>query len=204
MLNLQHPLPSMSSALVSDIHKQHGGLPHLSQFRDFHWGGDGKECTKEGQQCSHTPPLMSNQRVYYNSGLRTPPGDPRDMTVNPLSTASNGGQHYQRVPVSGSSNPPLSNSRPALDKANPPATRQPFYDSYYSAKRPQSPILPKKDNAAQSEQTARRRASSDGNSIASHLQIPSSINNSKGSLPEFAAQVRIAFLILVIVLTATR
>ncbi|KAI9810306.1 MAG: hypothetical protein M1827_006356 [Pycnora praestabilis] len=40
---------------------------------------------------------------------------------------------------------------------------------------------------------AQRRKSSNSNSIASYLQIPSSINNSKGSLAEFAAQITCLF-----------
>lgn len=52
----------------------------------------------------------------------------------------------------------------------------------------------RKDLTAPPEQAQRRRSSSGagdgGTSIVSYLQIPSTINNSKGSLAEFAAQVR--------------
>ncbi len=54
---------------------------------------------------------------------------------------------------------------------------------------PQSPVA-RKDLSAPPEQLQRRKSSGGNNSIVSYLQIPSSINNSKGSLAEFAAQVR--------------
>jgi len=113
---------------------------------------------------------------------------------SPLLNPNIGGQQYQRVPVVVSNAPPYPGAHSPVDNTRErgPVPRQvPFYDSYYSAKRPQSPVLPPK--TAQNEQVARRRASSDGNSIASHLQIPSSINDSKGSLPEFAAQITCLF-----------
>lgn len=47
----------------------------------------------------------------------------------------------------------------------------------------------RKDLSAPPEQLQRRRSPCSNNSIVSYLQIPSSINDSKGSLAEFAAQV---------------
>lgn len=113
---------------------------------------------------------------------------------NPLSNPNLGGQQYQRVPVVASNAPPYPSAKSTLDNTSGRGAvprQAPFYDSYYSAKRPQSPVQPRK--VAYSEQSARRRTSTDINSIASHLQIPSSINDSKGSLPEFAAQIACFF-----------
>ena len=186
MLHVQHP-PSMSSAFISNLN---GPLSHL---RD-RWGATRIDHLARGGQCLHTPPLLGSglhKREHFTHGLETPPQDRRDMnnTLNPLLNPNVGGQQYQRVPVVSSNAPPYPNTQAAIDNTKASSGRQPFYNSYYSAKRPQSPVQPQKDHVAQSEQTARRRASSDGNSIASHLQIPASINDSKGSLPEFAAQV---------------
>jgi hypothetical protein len=112
-----------------------------------------------------------------------------------LPNPNNGGQQRARAPVVASNAPSYPIARLTSDNSaeKGPLPRQaPFYDSYYSANRPQSPVLPLKN--AQSEHTARRRrASSDSNSIASHLQIPPSINDSRGSLPEFAAQITCLF-----------
>jgi len=187
MLHVQHP-PSMSSAFMPNFHQQ---PPH---FQD-HSTAARRGHLARGGQCSHTPPLQGNgsyRGTQFTHGLDTPPQDGRDMNGNPLLNPNLGVQAYQRVPVVASNAPPYANTHAhaAIDNNAKTSTgRQPFYNSYYSAKRPQSPVLPQMDHAARSEQTARRRASSDDNSIASHLQIPASINDSKGSLPEFAAQV---------------
>ena len=186
MLHVQQP-PSMSSTFVSNLHEQVSRYPQ-------HWKSAKEDIRLRGGPCAHTPPLLGNgpyRGTQFNHGLNTPPLDRREMNGNPLLNPNIGGQAYQRVPVV-TSNPPLHNNLHAQttnDNTKTSNARQPFYNSYYSAKRPQSPILPQRDHAAQSEQSAHRRASSDGNAIASHLQIPSSINDSKGSLPEFAAQV---------------
>ena len=57
-----------------------------------------------------------------------------------------------------------------------------------SRTQPASPYQPNVNGAAQGN-TSRRRSSGGDNQIISYLQIPSSINGSKGSLAEFAAQV---------------
>ena len=54
-----------------------------------------------------------------------------------------------------------------------------------SSSQPSSP-----NNGLTQSNTTRRRSSGGDNQIVSYLQIPSSINDSKGSLAEFAAQVR--------------
>lgn len=195
MLHTRQP-PSMSSTFLPNIHKQDGGLPRLSAWRELPRGVE-RDQGSRGENCSHTPPQGQSYHSAprYIHGLTTPPGDEGEMKGshgNPLLNPNIGGQQYQPVPVVASNAPPYPSTHSTLNNAreSAPVPRQaPFYDSYYSAKRPQSPVLPQKN--AQSEQAARRRASSDGNSIASHLQIPATINDSKGSLPEFAAQVRL-------------
>ena len=66
---------------------------------------------------------------------------------------------------------------------------EPFYTKYYSARKPASPVV-KKEVEQKEPVASQRRPSAEESSIAAHLQIPSSINDSRGSLPEFAAQVR--------------
>ena len=178
----------MSSAFDSSYHDQ---LPHFQK----HWRAAGFGRLERGGKCSHTPPLLGDRPTKGTNpthGLETPPQDGQDMHGihgNPLLDPNVGCQPYQRVPVVASNAPPYAPVGTTVDHERAFNGRQPFYNSYYSARRPDSPVLPPKQQATESEHTARKRTSSDGNSIASHLQIPSTINDSKGSLPEFAAQV---------------
>jgi len=66
-----------------------------------------------------------------------------------------------------------------------PSTAQPVHGNR------SQPASPNHSNANTESQgnTSRRRSSGGDNQIISYLQIPSSINGSKGSLAEFAAQV---------------
>ena len=196
MLRLQRP-PPMPSTHLSERTNLNGILPSFPQRRDFDWDWNkvsavARAGDKSHLPCSHYFPesVRGCELPGNNHGLRTPPKDMSGMNGNPLSASSAGGAQYKRVPVVTSNAPQYQASLPTLDNSKQASNRQPFYNSYYSATRPQSPLPIKKDHVAQSEQTARRKASNDTNSIASHLQIPPSINGSKGSLPEFAAQVR--------------
>ena len=196
MIRLQHP-PSMPSTHLSERTNLNGILPSFPQRREFDWDwGKVNPASRAGQTlhlpCSHYFPesVRGCELPGSKHGLRTPPKDMNGMKGNPLSASNAERTQYKRVPVIASNAPSYQASVPTQDNSKQAGNRQPFYNSYYSATRPQSPVPTKKDHAAQSEQTARRRASNDSNSIASHLQIPASINESKGSLPEFAAQVR--------------
>ena len=196
MLRVQNP-PSMPSAHLLERTNVNGILPPFLQRRDFDWDWSKVNAASRAGQKSHLPcshyfpeSVRGCEQPGSKSGLRTPPKDMNGMNGNPLAASNAERTQYKRVPVVASNAPPYQASLATLDNSKQVSNRQPFYNSYYSATRPQSPVPPKKDHVAQSEQTARRRASNDSNSIASHLQIPSSINESKGSLPEFAAQVR--------------
>ena len=198
MLRVQNP-PSMPSAHLSEHTHVNGILPFPQQRRDFDWDWSKVNAASRAGQNLHLPcshyfaeSVRGGEQPGSKSGLRTPPKEMNGngMNGNPLAASNAERNQYKRVPVVASNAPPYQASLATLDNSKQVSSRQPFYNSYYSATRPQSPVPPKKDHAAQSEQTARRRASNDSNSIASHLQIPSSINESKGSLPEFAAQVR--------------
>ena len=194
MIHVQPP-PSMSFALVQGVQKKHAIYPHLSPPQDLHWGA-AKRKNYSRSLCAHTPPLLSNldhTGAQFHHGVEASSREARDMNGmngNPLMNPIIGGHHYsQRVPVVASNAPPYVASRPTLDNSKNAVSQRPFYDSYHSAKRQPSPVQTHKENSDHGGQTSRKRASSDGNTIASHLQIPATINNSKGSLPEFSAQV---------------
>lgn len=195
MLRLQNP-PSMPSTHLLERTNLNGILP-FPQRRDFDWDWSKVNAASKAGQHSHLPcshyfpeSVRGGEWPDRKHGLRTPPREMNGMNGNPLAASNVERTQYKRVPVVASNAPPYQASLATIDNSKQASNRQPFYNSYYSANRPQSPVPIKKDHAAQSEQTARRRASNDSNSIASHLQIPASINESKGSLPEFAAQVR--------------
>lgn len=138
-----------------------------------------------------TSPDAGSARGWH--GLRTPPRDMSGTETNPLLPPNLVVLPYSSVPVGGSNAP----SYPSIQATLPPPRYQnkpePFYASYKSANRSQSPTPVRRDGVLSHEPPTRRRKSSEGNSIVSYLQIPPSINDSQGSLAEFTAQVRFSY-----------
>ncbi|RAH61123.1 hypothetical protein BO85DRAFT_364386 [Aspergillus piperis CBS 112811] len=114
----------------------------------------------------------------FRDGLPTPPNDMNSVTAcSALPASSYGGKldGYQLPPYSKVSD----YTRMSSDVSNGAvSSSQPKY---------QAPV---KDTMT-SERESQKKASSNG--VASYLQIPSSISNSKGSLAEFAAQMTCLF-----------
>ena len=119
-------------------------------------------------------------------GLRTPPMEMTgDGQRSQLPTAYGGLYNGNILP---SSVPPADSSYSSLT----------FYDrkdfnltnrqARSTLSKPNSPIQYQGNGAVENPETKRRK-SEDANQIVSYLQIPPTINNSKGSLAEFAAQV---------------
>ena len=109
------------------------------------------------------------------------------MNVNPLLAPSFGPLHYKGVPVVASNTASHQQSLSTVGNVRYTSKAPPLTDSYKPTHRSQSSIS-KSENDGDREQAQRRR-NNDGSDIAHYLQIPSSINDSKGSLAEFAAQV---------------
>ena len=184
MLHVQRPL-SMPSSLVSEHHPHTGTSYQLPQLRDFGGAWNKTQSLKGGDG-----DLRGWPRGYTDQSLmpspRVQPGNMNSHTFStrsthdrPLGASNSAAQNGLPYPLS----QPI---RPGHTRSN--SKTQPFYQSYYSARQAQSPAR-KRENTTEAEQVVRRKPSSDGSSIASYLQIPATINNSKGSLPEFAAQV---------------
>jgi hypothetical protein len=117
----------------------------------------------------------TNWPVPLRDGLPTPPGDMTGVAYNTTSSADLVGKSCG-LPVSkyasfSSMSHSNFNSRSGAQLLATKARSQP--PSYKESSAP--------ENSEQKKST--------NGSIASYLQIPSSINNSKGSLAEFAAQV---------------
>ena len=188
---------SMPSTTVLSTHKLGGPLPSLSQIRTFTPGWDQNKHTYTERGVGQNAPSkqLQSYTVRAQHGLKTPPEEMTGSSnANPL-LAPLDGLHYKSVPIAGSNAALYQTNQDIHGNSRYPSKPQPFYDSYQSVQQPQSPA-PRGESIRSREQPARRRASSDGNSIVSYLQIPPSINNSKGSLADFAAQVRSLFPIL--------
>ena len=118
-------------------------------------------------------------------GLHTPPEDMAGVNFNPPRPLPHGSHAqsngYFPKPHSSSNNTAFG-SFPAAGFTGTGQNVERVHN------RPHSPVA-RKDLSAPPEQWQRRKSSGGNNSIVSYLQIPSSINDSKGSLAEFAAQV---------------
>lgn len=111
----------------------------------------------------------SSRTVPIRNGLPTPPHDMTGLTYNAMPPIAYGGK------PNGMPSHLYSHSRPQFDSIS----------SSMMAMKPQTnPIK----EACATEPTAQKKSNG---ATVSQLRIPSSINNSKGSLAEFAAQVRI-------------
>ena len=186
---------SMPSTTVSSHYTLDGPLPSLSQVRSIGEGWDRGAVTNtyKARNAGRDIAPQQLERPTYRTqhGLTTPPEEMTSDNANPL-LAPLDGLHYKSVPAVGSNSASYQTREGTYANTRQTTKPQPFYATYQSAHRPQSPVS-KGESVGSREQPVRRRASSDGNSIVSHLQIPSSINGSKGSLAEFTAQVRPSF-----------
>ncbi|KAI4227103.1 MAG: hypothetical protein L6R36_002665 [Xanthoria steineri] len=121
-------------------------------------------------------------------GLRTPP---RDMTVNPLLAPNLGGYQYKSVPAVASNATTQQNSVGTIANTRYTAKSRSSHDGCHQRDNSREHLST--DVATLQEPTSKAHTGADGTSIVSYLQIPSSINESKGSLAEFAAQITCLF-----------
>lgn len=119
-----------------------------------------------------------------NHGLRTPPRELANMNVNPLLARNMGTTQYNSVPALRPTSP-YSTSLDTVATAQYYCKAPPSNDSRPSTLRPESP-LSQREHPVRGQPKGR---TSENTSIAPYLQIPPSINDSQGSLAEFAAQV---------------
>ena len=179
--------PSMPSTLVS--RQNNIDFPPLSTLLDFGRGLEhyrwspkdlkGTKSERDRGQPVEGPSTLSASYCPY---------DMNGVNGSSIPQSNLGSCQHHGGPIVGSNAPEFPTAQNKGSHSRPNSKAEPFYNSYYSA-RQRSPIV-KKEPETSTQQTGQRRTSGDTNAIASYLQIPSSINNSKGSLPEFAAQVR--------------
>ena len=122
---------------------------------------------------------LDNTTSTSPSGLRTPPREMNGANGNLMLAPTYGGL-YNNVPQAKTAKLPYPSTT-----GYPVTNIQP---SHNASSRPSSPTHTKGVFDAYSI-AASRRSSGNDNQIVAYLQIPPSINDSKGSLAEFAAQV---------------
>ena len=182
---------SMPPSLASHRYPQHFSLPPLSLVghsaittKDQTFGEAGQSYLDQG---NHIVP------ANIRHGLRTPPGDMTRVSVNPLLAPNYEGFQYKSVPAVNSTTAPRQSSVGTIPNVRYTGRAQSSHDVYHSRNRSQEQNNVT-DVRVPKDQTSRHQNGVEAADIVSYLQIPSSINESKGSLAEFAAQVR-AFLV---------
>ena len=167
----QRPLPVSVEQLPRTMNQ---ALPSLAKLQ---------EGTARGRYSSDSKLGLSTDRTAV-PGLRTPP---MEMDVNPLLASNHGPLEYKGVPVVASKNSSYPTSHGSIGNTTYTSRAQPLRESYYPSHRSHNSTSG--EEPAGSRAQASRRRNSEGSDIVHYLQIPRSINNSKGSLAEFAAQV---------------
>ena len=191
MLAVQWPL-SLPSASKLSVETMQGLLPPLPQLRDFDQHQESERRRPTRREEGYTPfEARAGNAANLRHGLRTPPSDMNEMNVNPLLVPSFGPLQYKGVPVVASNTATHQNNSNGTSDLRYTNRVPPLLDTYQPAKGSQSPYSTT-DHSANREQPHQRQKS-DGTDIVHYLQIPRSINDSKGSLSEFAAQVRVLF-----------
>ena len=107
--------------------------------------------------------------------------------LDPKSQSSCQNNPLKTVPNGATANPMLAPSYGGLYRSN----GQPSGVSHHISRpqTPQHPVSPKQADVRSDAGNPSNSSSNESDQIASYLRIPSTINNSNGSLPEFAAQV---------------
>lgn len=176
MLAIQQPRPLPLSVYQAPPMTTHF-LPPLPELRKGTVLGRGSFDLREG-------PAVSEAHI---SGLQTPP---LDMDVNPLLAPNYGPVQYKGVPVVASNTLNHQSNRGSIGNTTYISRAQPLLDSYQTHRSQNSTTTDgSRDGCDGPRAQQPRRRNSDGSEIVHYLQIPSSINDSKGSLAEFAAQV---------------
>ena len=187
MLHFQLPL-SMPSILSSNQYTSLASLPSPQTYAEYFKVCQRQKNNSSWGPCGRTASGLESGAAPLAHGLRTPPKDMTAASFNPLFAP---GSQYSGVPPSMSGATSYRSTTGTFSNANPfPRGVHSSNDTlnFKSASRPQSPRA-HRDNTTNQEQPSRRRSSSNGNAIVHYLQIPSTINDSKSSLAEFAAQV---------------
>lgn len=137
--------------------------------------------TPATQETHHRKPTFEPSGPYWTApfrdGLPTPPSDMTGLTYNAVPPFNYGSKAHGLV---GLPSHAYGTSRSHFDSIS---------SSMMPAMKPHTQHVPAKE--APAPEPVQKKSS--GTTSGSQLRIPSSINNTKGSLAEFAAQVRITY-----------
>ncbi|KAL8648491.1 MAG: hypothetical protein Q9226_005973 [Calogaya cf. arnoldii] len=177
----------MPPTLSSSQYGQNTSLPSL--YAGGSAFGDRQACSGAGKPYTDYGQSLAPAEIRH--GLRTPPRDMSGVSVNPLLASNLGGHQYKSVPAVAPNATTQQNSVGTIVNTRYTAKTRPSQNGCH--RRDNSHEHPSTDKATVQEPTSKAHNGADGTSIVSYLQIPSSINESKGSLAEFAAQITCLF-----------
>lgn len=183
MVDIHRPGP-MPSTLPPAHYCQNSYLPHLRAIEGPVLG-DRKASVAGGHR--HNGPQHSLPAADIRHGLRTPPGDMSGTSVNPLLAPNFGASQYKSVPAAVWHGATRQGSVGSLVNTRSTENAHPSQTIFHSRSRSHENTATQHNGLKESASKARDE--NHDSSIVSYLQIPSSINGSKGSLAEFAAQV---------------
>lgn len=174
----------MPSAIPSAHYSHHVYLPSLESIegpvlRD-------RKALSAGEQ-THNHPKYAIAAADIRHGLRTPPGDMTGVSVNPLLAPTFGASQYKSVSAAAWNGASRQGSVGSLVDTRSTDKTQSSKNIYHGRSRSHEHTSNQQNGLKVS--TSKAQTGIDDSSIVSYLQIPSSINGSKGSLAEFAAQV---------------
>ncbi|KAL8763665.1 MAG: hypothetical protein Q9184_000560 [Pyrenodesmia sp. 2 TL-2023] len=178
----------MPSTLPSAHYCQNSYLPNLRAIEGPVLGGT-KVSVAGGHR--HNNPQHSLPASDIRHGLRTPPGDMSRTSVNPLLAPDFGASQYKSVPAAVWHGAARQGSVGSLVHTRSTDNAHPSQTFFHSRSRSYENTATQHNGLKES--MSRARDESHDSSIVSYLQIPSSINGSKGSLAEFAAQITCLF-----------
>lgn len=130
-------------------------------------------------------------------GLRTPPSDDMSTTYQPPHYNGYSSRQDPAYPAPLPTGATYSAAHAGTDAQPRPYLSQPAVSGLRNEVQSSQPLLshtspqPSSKSHIPTQESSSRRKSATSDMIVPNLQIPSSINNSGGSLAEFAAQVRV-------------
>ncbi|KAL9000289.1 MAG: hypothetical protein Q9169_001006 [Polycauliona sp. 2 TL-2023] len=187
LLHTQHTRKQLSSTSIpSTYYGQNTSVASLCAGGSALGSRQGLPSARE-PYTDHKPSL---EPPDIRHGLRTPPRDMTGVSVNPLLGPNFGGYQYKSVPAVAPNPSKQQESVGTVVNTRYTTKTQPCHQGHHPGNAREPTFT---DTATRQEPAAKAHAGADGTSIVSYLQIPSSINESKGSLAEFAAQITCLF-----------
>ncbi|KAL8839898.1 MAG: hypothetical protein Q9170_001578 [Blastenia crenularia] len=184
---LPYPCP-MPSTIPSSHYLQNAYLPPLFPPESSRY--ESRERSSAGEKL-RSQPRYPVEPAEIRHGLRTPPGDMSGVSVNPLLASNFGDFQYKSVPTSARDDSSRQGSVGSIANGRYHHKPPPGQNTHYNRNHAQQHTSA--DPALLKEATTKLQNGVGESSIVSYLQIPSSINESKGSLAEFAAQITCLF-----------